>query len=386
MRTAGFMKAVRLHLLQVLFIAGLLHCCAATGATPVVAFISPSGGEAYIVGQAQTVQLNSKLKSVLVELSTDGGATFSTLGTINNLVKDLTQRNVLKWTVQGPVGANCIMRAGGSSGKVHVSVLSGAFSITEGSTAGGIVFGQALSGSSPNPGLQVTNGDGIGVYGIASASSGGASGVVGGSASPDGPGIFGNNTATTGAGAGVYGSSASIAGNGVWGNATATTGRNSGVSGTSASPNGMGVLGKNLATSGPGVGVEGSIASPDGAGVFGSNTATTGKADGVVGASASPAGAGVYGYNTATTGFSPGVSGFSASTTGMGVYGSNNSTTGQSVGVRGDSASPNGLVFTHNLHSADTLTGGIGRRREHGSPECGWSSLATSGVYGRGAG
>src|ERR1043165_8209430 len=113
-------------------IAGFLYCAvAARAATPVpILFDSPRGGEVYFNGQQQSVRLNAKTraKSVAIELSRDGGFTFTSLGTINNMVKDKTKLNVLSFTVAGAGSNNCVLRAtaGASSG------LSGEFTITSG--------------------------------------------------------------------------------------------------------------------------------------------------------------------------------------------------------------------------------------------------------------
>ncbi|MCK6472701.1 MAG: hypothetical protein L6R28_13235 [Planctomycetes bacterium] len=73
----------------------------------------PAGGEMYLPGQTQTVVLNAKTraKSVLVELSRDGGVTFETLGTIDNTVKEKTARNRLQWTVDEPYSSDAVIRA-----------------------------------------------------------------------------------------------------------------------------------------------------------------------------------------------------------------------------------------------------------------------------------
>src|SRR4051812_13758747 len=60
------------------------HANAAAVAAPVI--VSPAGGEFYVAGSQQRVRLDPKTraKSVLVELSVDGGTTFSALGSIDN--------------------------------------------------------------------------------------------------------------------------------------------------------------------------------------------------------------------------------------------------------------------------------------------------------------
>jgi hypothetical protein len=79
------------------------------------------------------------------------------------------------------------------------------------------------------------------LYGIATATSGVATGVWGQSASSSGRGVMGWATATNGENYGGYFSSASTSGTGVYGRATATSGVTYGVLGQSLSPAGYGV-------------------------------------------------------------------------------------------------------------------------------------------------
>lgn len=368
------MNAARL---QVLFIVGLLLCSGAIAAVPVLEFTSPRGGEAYIVGQGQTVRLNSKLKSVAIELSHDGGATFTALGTIDNLVKDKTQRNLLKFTVQGPTSANCVMRARGQTTKGEVSVDSGAFSITGGGILTGIGPGDLADGSVTNPKLapkavttdktnsgaassgMVLTADGAGGATFAPVVSGDAATLSGhpctdfslgnhnhfgqvwtGASLTDGLGI--QNTTATGMTFGLTGQSDSTGGIGVRGHASATSGATYGVVGTCESDAGVGVKGYAPATSGPTNGVFGECASPDGAGVYGYASSSSGVNSGVAGGCASSDGTGVFGFAPATSGGTQGVSGQCASSTGIGVSGYALATSGTARGVVGDSSSPGG--------------------------------------------
>src|SRR5437868_14765028 len=94
--------------------------------------LTPAGGEFYVVGTEQKVRLNSKTKSksVVIQLSTDNGASFpTTLGTINNTDKDKTKRNVLPFTVPNLPSGQCVIRALGVEGG---SGRSGSFSIGSG--------------------------------------------------------------------------------------------------------------------------------------------------------------------------------------------------------------------------------------------------------------
>ncbi|RMF01397.1 MAG: hypothetical protein D6768_10700, partial [Chloroflexi bacterium] len=137
-------------------------------------------------------------------------------------------------------------------------------------------------------------------------------------------------------------------GNGVVGNATATSGTTYGVYGTSASTTGKGVYGKATATSGEAYGVQGESPSTSGRGVFGYATTNTGTTYGVFGASASSSGIGVYGNALALSGTTYGVKGTSSSTSGRGVYGDATATSGYTYGVWGSIHSPNGkAIYGH---------------------------------------
>lgn len=124
----------------------LLGSATAHAGTPTIVFESPRGGEVYGLGQAQKVRLGSKTraKTVKIELSRDGGATFELLGTVDNTVKDKEQRNILSFTVSGTSSSNCVIKATGTVGKTTVSSLSSPFSI---GSAGSPPPGSVTSGS-----------------------------------------------------------------------------------------------------------------------------------------------------------------------------------------------------------------------------------------------
>src|SRR5262245_17791844 len=71
---------------------------------------TPRGGEYFVVGSMQTVRLGGKIKasSVNVEISWDGGTSFSPLGTAT-VTKGVAQE--LAFMVAPPVSASCMVRA-----------------------------------------------------------------------------------------------------------------------------------------------------------------------------------------------------------------------------------------------------------------------------------
>src|SRR5258708_1357189 len=78
---------------------------------------SPRGGELYVPGQQQTVVLGAKTvaKSILVELSRDGGTTFVPLGTIDNSRRSTPP--ILQWTVPTPASSNAVIRVTSTDSK-----------------------------------------------------------------------------------------------------------------------------------------------------------------------------------------------------------------------------------------------------------------------------
>ncbi len=115
------LRAFRGLVLFALFVSPL----AVSAAQSRISIQSPAGGETFIEGQSQLVRVASRLKSVKVELSRDGGQAFETLGTIDAMSKDLSLRTALKWTVSLPASTTCVIRV--SSGVF--SATSGMFSI-----------------------------------------------------------------------------------------------------------------------------------------------------------------------------------------------------------------------------------------------------------------
>ncbi len=127
-----------------------VQCTAVFAGQARLSIETPRGGEFFVVGQQQYVRVASRLKSVDVALSRDGGQTFENLGTISATATDLTKRNSLAWTVAGPASNACVIRI--SSGVFSIS--SGMFVIsaappTTGSSGGtgGSSGGGAVSGA-----------------------------------------------------------------------------------------------------------------------------------------------------------------------------------------------------------------------------------------------
>ncbi|BCW92873.1 MAG: hypothetical protein KatS3mg007_0767 [Thermoanaerobaculum sp.] len=233
------------------------------------------------------------------------------------------------------------------------------FAITN--TAGGV----ALRGQSPGTAVvgQTSGTTGIGVYGVATPTSGANYGVYGESNSTSGTGVFGyaptrgvsgRASDLTGTTYGVYGESNSDSGRGVFGLATAASGNTFGVYGQSNSSSGRGVYGVATNSTGTTYGVFGENWSASGTGVYGVAPTRgihglasdlTGTTYGVYGESASDNGRGVYGVATSTTPGAPtyGVYGQSASDGGIGVFGLASATTGSNAGVIGRSDSASGV-------------------------------------------
>jgi hypothetical protein len=132
-------------------------------ATPApVTIVTPAGGEFYIVGSKQRVRLDAKTrsKSIAIELSIDGGVTFSAyLGTIDNTAKDKSKRNLLEFNVPATPSGNCLLRATASG----VASVSPGFSIGAAAAATGsgpVVAGQINSGASASGQVLAADGSG----------------------------------------------------------------------------------------------------------------------------------------------------------------------------------------------------------------------------------
>ena len=229
-------------------------------------------------------------------------------------------------TITG-VTAGTDLTGGGTSGNVTLNLDT--TKVPQLATNNNFTGSQTVAVPSNNAIVASTAGPGnVGLWGVASATSGGSYGVYGTTQDASGAGVFGSNQATSGGSNGVYGTSSD------------TTG--AGVAGTN--PNGYGVVGSSTG----GYGVLGS--STSNIGVFGISS----SGDGVYGNSSS--GYGVYGNSSESDAvLGIGVNGVVGRGTGYGVYGSSSGSygvygigptgtygTGTTYGVLGESGSSSG--------------------------------------------
>lgn len=233
---------------------------------------------------------------------------------------------------------------------------------TPGANSAGVRGVNTGQGSDGMGVIGLHSGNGVGVYGRASGTAGGA---MGGNFSAFGPnsfGVFGNGdgsgvfgrgepatgigvqgwgVATTGANYGGYFRSFSTGGTGAYGWASAATGTTVGLYGQTESATGYGVFGYAAKTSGGTVGTYGLVESTTGVGVVGLAAASTGGTIGVEGVSHSFQGVAVAGLATNTSnGSSFGAYFTSRGTAGQGAHCVNTATSGTTYGVVGESLSP----------------------------------------------
>lgn len=117
---------------------------------------------------------------------------------------------------------------------------------------GGVAGVYGRSTDAYGAGVYGDNVNGYGIRGLASATTGGATGVYGESASDSGYGVSGFAGSASGTPVGVRGASQGTAGYGVLGQATASSGVNYGVFGMTSSPAGYGLYTPNRAYAGAG--------------------------------------------------------------------------------------------------------------------------------------
>ncbi len=230
--------------------------------------------------------------------------------------------------VSGGVSTGAAIKGTNTSGTGYAGVMG-----ETGSSIGYGVWGKHTAATGQVRGVygESAANQGQGVMGVATHTSGGNVGVIGMTMSSSGKAVHGWSWGG-GSSVGVQGETNGTWGVGVKGLATASSGYAYGVYGESQSTDGAGVQGWANAFSGTNYGVEGITSSPSGRGVYGHANQTSGTNYGVYGSSGSPAGTGVYGE--ATAGAASGVHGKSTSNTGTGVYGEV-SGTGVCYGVRG---------------------------------------------------
>src|SRR5262249_32217495 len=198
----------------------LLAATAAYAAPPRLALDYPDGGEYFVVGTTQVVRLAPKAKasSVLVELSRDGGTTFTSLGTI------AVQKGVqgqLEFTVSDPASTSAMIRVSGTVKGATVTATSRLFTIGPvdemiTATAGDVLTANGMGGAGWLPST-------LTVPQVADANSDSAALQVLNAGAGDG--LSGGNLATTGSTTGVRGEAASTShGTGAAGGVTGVLG------------------------------------------------------------------------------------------------------------------------------------------------------------------
>src|SRR5471032_2794544 len=119
-------RVVFMHNRAGVLVLAFVLCCSAFATEMDIEIVSPRGGESYLAGQTQYIRLaaTTKFKFIQIDFSRDGGATFTSLGSINNTGPANT-RNLLAFPVQGPAAVNCQIRATAVQGKTTGSGTSG---------------------------------------------------------------------------------------------------------------------------------------------------------------------------------------------------------------------------------------------------------------------
>lgn len=98
-----------------------------------IVIVNPAGGEVYAPGSSQTILLDPKTraKTILIEISRDGGVNFDPVGTIDNTQKAKALRNRLTWTPDLPASNEAILRATSTDPRKPGDGLSNLFSIAD---------------------------------------------------------------------------------------------------------------------------------------------------------------------------------------------------------------------------------------------------------------
>lgn len=125
---------MRAKLTYPMFVVLLLAALQSHAATerPIV-IVNPAGGEVYAPGSTQTILLDPKTraKTILVEISRDGGVNFDPVGTIDNTQKAKALRNRLDWTPDLPASNEAILRATSTDPRKPGDGQSNLFSIAD---------------------------------------------------------------------------------------------------------------------------------------------------------------------------------------------------------------------------------------------------------------
>jgi hypothetical protein len=229
-------------------------------------------------------------------------------------------------TITG-VTAGTDLTGGGTSGTVTLNLDT--TKVPQLATNNSFTGTQTVSLSSNNAIVASTAGPGnVGLWGIASATSGGSNGVYGTTSDGSGSGVVGTNSS---GGTGVSGTGGvGVNGNGV----------NYGVVASASSSTGYGVYSAGDSAVVANGGTYGVNAAATTYGVY----ATASAGDGVVGLSSSGTGNGVVGRASGANGV------FGSATTGNGVFGTENS---GGYGVYGESTSSNGVGVAGLADNAD---------------------------------
>ena len=122
------------------------NVCAANSS---ITFTSPAGGEVFFPNKTYTIRLATKgnIPSIALELSRDGGQTFSNIGIIDNTSKDKSTHNSFTFKPTIPYSADCLIRAT-APGKTAATATSMPFTIGNASLTGaapGTVTGDVLA-------------------------------------------------------------------------------------------------------------------------------------------------------------------------------------------------------------------------------------------------